>query len=95
MPYLYCNVTVLKPVDSEVRVRVIENGSKTVFNKKWDPATVLKLDLGFTDDIKDRVSAYEYTVTYLNSNKEPISKVVIFFQEDGTYLVNGQVRGKL
>jgi hypothetical protein len=95
LPYLFCNVRVIKPADAEVRVRVVENGRKMVLNKKWDPSTVLKLELGFTDDIKDRISAYEYTVIYLDSKKEPVSKVVIFFQEDGTYLVNGQVRGKL
>lgn len=95
LPYLYCNVRVLKPVEGEVRFRVFENGTKIVMSKKFDPATVLKLDLGFTDDIKDRVSAYEYSIYYLNAKKESMSKIVIFFQEDGTYLVNGQVRGKL
>jgi len=95
LPYLYLNLRILKLVPEEVRVRIIENGSKVVLNKKFDINTVLKLDLGFTDDIKDRVSAYEYTVLFLNNSKEPLSKVVVYFHEDGTYLVNGQVRGKL
>ena len=95
LPYLYLNVRVLKPVSEEVRIRVVENGVKTVFNKKFDMSTVLKLDMGYTDDIKDRVSAYEYTVYYLTADKKPLSKVVISFEENGTYFVNGEVRGKL
>ena len=58
-------------------------------------STVLKLDLGFTDDIKDRVGAYEYTVFFLNEDKDQVSKIVIYFEKDGTYLVNGETRGKI
>ena len=95
LPYLFLNLKVLKQSPEEVRIRVLENGARTVLNKKFDMNTVLKLDMGFTDDIKDRVSAYEYTVYYLTDDKDPVSKVVIYFEEDGTYLVNGQKRGKL
>ena len=95
LPYLNLNLKVLKPAPEEVRIRVIENGSKTVFNKKFDMNTVLKLDMGYTDDIKDRVSAYEYTVYYLTADKKPLSKIVIQFDEDGTYFVNGEKRGKI
>lgn len=95
LPYLYLNLRVLKPVAEEVRIKVVENGVKTVFNKKFDMSTVLKLDMGYTDDIKDRVSAHEFTVYYLTADKEPLSKVVISFEENGTYFVNGEVRGKL
>lgn len=95
LPYLNLDVRVLKPVPEEVRIKVIENGSKTVFNKKFDMTAVLKLDMGYTDDIKGRVTAYDYTVYYLNADKKPMSKIVIHFEEDGTYLVNGEVRGKL
>lgn len=95
LPYLYINVKVLTQQPNEVRVKVIENGNKTVLSKKFDAATVLKLDLGFTDDIKDRVGAYEYTVIFLNEDKDPVSRIVVYFEKDGTYMVNGQNRGKI
>jgi hypothetical protein len=96
LPYLYLNLKVLKQAPEEIRVRVIENSTKNVLNyKKFDTATVLKLDLGFTDDIKDRVGAYQYIVYFLNDEKDPISKIVIYFEKDGTYLVNGEMRGKI
>ena len=95
LPYLYLNVRVLKPVSDEVRIRVVENDVKVVLNKKFDMSTVLNLDMGYTDDIKDRVSAHQYTVYYLTADKKALSKVVINFEENGTYSVNGEVRGKI
>jgi hypothetical protein len=95
LPYLHLNLKVLTQQPNEIRVKVIENGNKNVFAKKLDPSTVLKLEVGFTDDIKDRVGAYEYTVVFLNEDKDPVSRIVIYFEKDGTYLVNGQNRGKI
>ena len=95
LPYMYLNFRVLKQQPDEIRVRVLENNSKVVHNKKLDMNTVLKLELGFTDDIKDRIGAYEYTILLLNDDKEPVSRVVVYFKPDGTYLVNGQLRGKI
>jgi len=95
LPYLFLNLRVLKQTPGEVRIRVVENGVRTALNKKIDMNAVLKLDMGYTDDIKDRVKAYEYTVYYLNAEKKPLSKVVIYFDEDGTYFVNSEKRGKL
>ena len=95
LPYLHLNLRVLTQQSNEMRVRVIENGNRNVLNKKFDASTVLKLDCGFTDDIKDRVGAYEYTVVFLNEDKDPVSRIVIYFEKDGTYLVNGQNRGKI
>jgi hypothetical protein len=94
-PYLYLQLRVLKPVSEEVRVKVVKNNNQTLLARKFDPNVVIKMDLGFTDDIKDRASAYHYIVTILSKEKEPLSKIDIFFEEDGTYLVNGEKRGKL
>lgn len=95
LPYLFLSLKVLKVQPEEVRVRIKQNNLNTVMNKKFDMNTVLKLDMGFTDDIKDRVSPHEYTVYFLSKDRKPLSKVIIYFEEDGTYIVNGQVRGKI
>jgi len=95
LPYLFLNLRILKQHPDVARVRVEQNGVSSVMNKKFDMTTVLKLDMGFTDDIKDRVSPYEYTVTFLTKDKTPINRIIIYFEEDGTYIVNGQVRGKI
>lgn len=95
LPYLFLNLKILKQQAEEVRVRIEQNGANDVMNRKFDPNTILKLDMGFTDDIKDRVSPYEYTIYFLSKDKKPLSKVTIFFEENGTYIVNGQIRGKI
>jgi len=95
LPYLFLDFRVLKQQPAEVRVRVIENNADVVYNKKVDLNTVVKLELGFTDDIKDHVGPYEFTILLLDEGKQPVSRVVIYFKSDGTYLVNGQIRGKI
>lgn len=95
LPYLWLNLKVLKQQENEVRLKVIENKARNILNKKVDTSTIVKLELGFTDDIKDRVGPYEYTIIFVNGDKDPVSRITIFFEKDGTYLVNGQMRGKI
>jgi len=95
LPYLFLDFRVLKQHPEEIRVRVLQNNSKVVHNKKVDTSQIVKLELGFTDDIKDHVGAYEYTILLLDDDKNPVSRIVIYFKTDGTYLVNGQTRGKI
>ena len=95
LPYLFLDFTILKQQPDETRVRVVENNAKVLYNKKIDMKALLKLELGFTDDIKDRVGPYEFTIIMLNEKKEPLRRVVVYFEQDGTYRVNGQVLGKI
>jgi hypothetical protein len=94
-PYLYIDLRVLKPVAEEYRVKVLKNGKETLMSRKFDPELVIKLDLGFTDDIKDHVTPHHYLVTFFSKDKEPLSRIEILFEEDGTYIVNGEKRGKI
>lgn len=94
-PYLHINLKVLKSIPEEMRIKVTKNSNEIVLSRKFDPNLIVKLDLGFTDDIKDRVSAYQYIITFLSKDKNPLSKIEIFFEKDGTYLVNGEKRGRI
>lgn len=95
LPYLFMNVNLLKTTAEETRVRLVRNKTENAFTRKLEQGMQIKLDLGFTDDIKDRVTAHEYTLLFLSQNKKPLTRIVIYFEEDGTYLVNGEKRGKL
>lgn len=95
LPYLYLNVKVLKLDELEQRVRIEDNHGATLMAKKAEAGMEAKLDLGFTDDIKDRVSSHEFIVSFLSKDRQHLSRIVIFFDEDGTYIVNGEKRGKL
>lgn len=95
LPYLYAYLHLLEVQEDEARVFVMNNRDQTVVNKKLDNARVIKLDLGFTDDLKDHVSPYEYSILFLSKDKQVMRKIIMLFEEDGTYLVNGEERGKL
>ena len=94
-PYLYIDLRIIKPVDAEYRVKVIKNERDLLLSKKFDPLTVIKLDMGFTDDIKDHISPHHYMITFFSKDKNPLSRIEIFFEKDGTYIVNGEKRGKI
>jgi hypothetical protein len=94
-PYLYINLKVLKAIPEEVRIKVTKNNDDILLSRKFDPNLIVKLDLGFTDDVKDRVSAHQYVIMFHSKDKKPLSKIEIFFEKDGTYLVNGEKRGRL
>jgi hypothetical protein len=95
LPYIYLNVKVLKLREEEVRLRVENNKGENLWSRKAEEGMSTKLDLGFTDDIKDRVASHEYIVYFLTKEKKRLSRIVIFFDKDGTYLVNEERRGKL
>ena len=94
-PYIYLNLMVTKPDARETRVKVTNNKGQVLLSRKFDPSILIKLDLGFTDDLKDRVSAHHFVITFMTKDKVSTSKVEVFFEEDGTYLVNGEKRGRV
>jgi hypothetical protein len=94
LPYLVLNVKFLKVNTEEARVRVTNNIDRRSVSKKIEEGSAISLDLGFTDDIKDRVTAHEYTLTMLSPKKSDVSKIVIHIEEDGSFLVNGEKRGR-
>ena len=94
LPYLILKIKFLKLSSDEMRVRITNNREKRITTKKALTDTVIPLDLGFTDDVKDRVNAHEYILTLLSPNKSETSRIVIHIEEDGSFFVNGEKRGK-
>lgn len=95
LPYLELTLRLLVINANEARVQITGNTGELMLNKKLKDGLLIKMDLGFTDDMKDRVTAHEYKVLILDDNKTPTSQILIHVAEDGTFLVNGEVRGKL
>ncbi len=95
LPYLILNLKILKASAEELKLKVSSNREVNVMTKKLKEGIEFQIIMGFTDDVKDRVTAHEYTVYMLNDKREEQSKIVIFVNEDGTFLINGEVRGKL
>jgi len=94
LPYLILNVKMLRLEEEKMRLRVTTNLSDRTLSKKVSSNDVVELDLGFTDDMIDRVTAHEYTLTFSNSAKMPVDKILINVDADGSFFVNGEKRGK-
>lgn len=94
LPYVTVNIHLQKLPANERRVKVYTNGGKLVLSKKVTEGQVLPLELGFTDDMKDRVSPHEYTAIFYNAEKDAVNRVVIFIDKTGDYLVNNEKRGR-
>jgi len=94
LPYLILKIKLLKLPSEKMRVRVSNNLNEKTLSKKIDLKSLLELDLGFTDDMKDRVTAHQYTLTFISEDKIPQDIIVINVDEDGSFLVNGEKRGK-
>ena len=93
-PYLILNVKLIKLSDMEVKAKASNNIDRTLFNKKVEAGDFIKIDMGFTDDVKDRVGPHEVMIVFLSPDKKETSRILMFVQEDGTFIVNGEVRGK-
>lgn len=94
LPYLTLNINILKN-STAAKVVIKNNLNQSVVNKKLKTEpTIIALVVGYTDDVKDRVSPHEYTLVFLSADKKPLSKIVIFVDEDGTFIVNGEKRGR-
>ena len=95
LPYVRANLDLLKVVEKEVKLKVIRDNDNQSIKKKIIPAMSLTIFSGFVDDIKDQVSEFNHTVYFLDKEGNQLSKIVIEFDEDGFYLVNGKKKGKL
>ena len=94
LPFVGFNLKLLKYVPEEVRVKITDNTGKTALSKKIKQDDVISLTLGFTDDMKDRVTPHEYTIRFLDDDKKELSRIVNRIDADGSFIVNDEKRGK-
>lgn len=94
LPYLKLQLKLLKLSDDEVKVRVINSNGNLVFNRKATEGTIIKLEIGFIDDVKDRVSPYEFTAFLYSDSRKTTSQIHLLIMEDGTFMVNEEKKGK-
>ena len=94
LPYLNLKITFLKLNPEEVRYRVENNLERKIVQRKIQKTPIIILDAGFTDDIKAKLRPSEYEIFLASSDKADKSKILIQIEKDGTFLVNGEKRGK-
>jgi len=94
LPYLVVNVRILNHKNEEIRFKCENNFGRSIFNRKAEKSLDYEIDVGYIDDLKDRVTPHGYTVYALADNKEILNKIELTVMEDGTFMVNGEKRGK-
>ncbi len=95
LPYLVLHIDFLALPEEKSRMQVSTNLDGRGSTKRVSINSTYDLDLGFTADMIDRVSAHEYTLTFLDADKNPVDRILISVSEDGTFFVNGEMRGHL
>ena len=95
LPYLVLHIKMLDLPHEKTRMHIVTNLDSRPAYKKVSINSVYDLDLGFTVDMIDRVTAHEYTLTFLDENKKPVNRIQISVGEDGSFTVNGELRGKI
>jgi hypothetical protein len=89
--FLVINFKMLK-ANGAIKVKTIQgNQGKT---QKFKENVVIHLEMGFIEDIKSKDVPSELTLIFLDEQKREIDKVFFLISEDGTFLVNGEKRGK-
>lgn len=95
LPHLIARLEVLKQNPEEIKLKIVRDNEIQIAKRKIETGVKVNLFAGFIDDIKDQVSGYTHTVYFLSKKGDILSKIVVEFDEDGFYLVNGKKKGKL
>jgi hypothetical protein len=95
LPFLKLFVKIKRIEPEEIKLKVIRDDKNTLISKKTGQDMEFKLELGYTDDIKDRISGYKHVIQFLSAKKDVLSVIVIEFDKEGNYFVNGEKRGKV
>jgi hypothetical protein len=95
LPHLKTTLEVLKKDSLEVKFRIVQNNSINFAKRKIELAEKVTVFSAFVDDIKDKIQGYQYTIYFLDKQGVKLNKIVIEFDEEGFYSVNGKKKGKI
>ena len=95
LPFMQVSLEVLTKLPDEVKLRIVNSEGKQILKKKIDQGMKQVVFSEFVDDITADASDYNHTIYFLNKEGDSINKIVIEFDEEGFYLVNGKKKGKL
>src|SRR5690349_259949 len=85
LPFLTFHLKILKVQSPEFKAKIIRDDKFFVMSKKVNDGVEIKLDAGFTDDIKDRVEGYKHQIEFYSEDKKICSRILIEFDKDGNY----------
>lgn len=95
LPHLKTTLEVLKKDSLEVKLKIVRDNSINVAKRKIELGAQVTVFSAFVDDVKDQIQGYQHTIYFLDKDGNRLNKIVIEFDEDGFYAVNGKKRGKI
>jgi len=93
LPYASMVITPTKLSSDEERIRVVDNLGNRLYNRKASLDESVEFEMGFTDDLKDHISPYQFEVILYSKRKE-ISRILLYFDNDGNLIINEEIRGR-
>ncbi|MBX2943428.1 MAG: hypothetical protein KF860_13885 [Cyclobacteriaceae bacterium] len=94
-PYVILSISINKVNENETRLKIFQGDEKMVLSKKLNKKLEFKIDAGYTDDLVDQLPGHYHIISFYDNNKKEVSRIVINFDKDGNYFVNGKARGKI
>jgi hypothetical protein len=77
--------------NDETRLKIEQNGK--IRSRKVKVNVQEKIEMGFTDALKTEDKP-QLVLHLLNEQKAEVSKIIVTIDPDGTFLINGERRGK-
>jgi hypothetical protein len=93
LPFLTLNLKVKKWAAGVTQIRISDVQGKTYLKKKPSTDASYPFEMGYVDDMKDKVGPSKFIVSF-HKEKQVVEQITIEVEEDGTFLVNGERRGK-
>lgn len=94
LPYLKLELKLLKLERDEMKIVLVSSSSSKVLTRKAKTGAIHILDIGFIDDVKDKISPNEFNIFFYTDAKDPVSRIHFLIMEDGTFMVNSEQKGK-
>lgn len=93
LPFATVTIKLLKLSNEEEKAKIITNEGHRIYSRKASLDTDIVVEMGFTDDLKDHVSVYEYDIIFF-SKKGEASRINLYVDKEGSFFINGNKRGK-
>jgi len=93
LPFLSLKLIIKKWSPGVTQIKITDSRGAVHLKKKPNDDGIYSFEMGFVDDMKDKVTSGKFFVTFLE-DKKPVEQITITVEEDGTFLVNGEKRGK-
>ena len=94
LPFASMTIKPLKLSADEDRVKVSDNLGNRLYNRKATLEDLIEFEMGFTDDLKDHISPFQFEVIFYTKRKEA-SRLFIYFDKDGNLIINEEIRDKI